>query len=173
MSYLYQWFFLIKKRAILNEETLKVKRILCILSFLLVLSRPGAMVLILDGDSEIAAHVRSNLCYVICLGHLIKSKAYPGNEYVIFKTGHLRRLWTEFVLVRCKFVCTIVNIFFSVFCLFVSFLNCQVLCFYGQFVLVFVQVPKPWLATPITTQEYKNDPRSSAKILCNNANEQR
>ena len=29
------------------------------------------MVLTLDGNSEIGAHVRSNLCYLICLRHLI------------------------------------------------------------------------------------------------------
>ena len=33
------------------------------------------MVLILDGKSEIVAHVRSNLCYLICFGHLIRSRA--------------------------------------------------------------------------------------------------
>ena len=32
------------------------------------------MVLISDGNSEIDAHVRSNLCYVICLRHLINSR---------------------------------------------------------------------------------------------------
>ena len=34
-----------------------------------------SMVLILDGNSEIGAHVRSNLCYFICLRHLIRSRA--------------------------------------------------------------------------------------------------
>ena len=32
-------------------------------------SRGGAMLLILDGNSEIGAHVRSNLSYVVCLRH--------------------------------------------------------------------------------------------------------
>ena len=32
------------------------------------------MVLIWDGNSEISEHVRSNLCYFICLMHLIMSK---------------------------------------------------------------------------------------------------
>ena len=31
--------------------------------------------LILVGNSEICAHVRNNLCYLICLGHLIRSRA--------------------------------------------------------------------------------------------------
>ena len=31
------------------------------------------MELILDGNSEIDAHIRSNLCYLICLRHLIRS----------------------------------------------------------------------------------------------------
>ena len=35
------------------------------------------MVLILDGNPEIGAHVRSNLCYLICLRHLIK---YSGHK---------------------------------------------------------------------------------------------
>ena len=31
------------------------------------------MVVILDGNSEIGAHVRSNLCYLICLWHLLRA----------------------------------------------------------------------------------------------------
>ena len=33
------------------------------------------MVLILDGNPEIGVHVRSNLCYFICLRHLLRSRA--------------------------------------------------------------------------------------------------
>ena len=33
------------------------------------------MALILDGNAEIVVHARSNLCYLICLRHLIRSKA--------------------------------------------------------------------------------------------------
>ena len=33
-----------------------------------------SMVPLLDGNSEIVAHVRSNICYLIYLGHLIGSK---------------------------------------------------------------------------------------------------
>ena len=33
------------------------------------------MVLIADGSSEIGANVRSNLCHLICLRHLIRSRA--------------------------------------------------------------------------------------------------
>jgi len=33
------------------------------------------MVLILDGNSEMGAHVRSNLLYVICIIHLIRARA--------------------------------------------------------------------------------------------------
>ena len=33
-----------------------------------------AMAFILDGNSEIDAHVRSDLCYFICLRHLIRSR---------------------------------------------------------------------------------------------------
>ena len=34
---------------------------------------PQDMVLILDGNSEKGAHVRSHLCYLICLMHLFRS----------------------------------------------------------------------------------------------------
>ena len=33
------------------------------------------MVLILDGRSEMGAHVRSNLCNLICVRHLVRSGA--------------------------------------------------------------------------------------------------
>ena len=33
------------------------------------------MVLTLDGNSEIGAHKSSNFCYLICLKHLIRSRA--------------------------------------------------------------------------------------------------
>ena len=39
--------------------------------------KPGnrePVVLILDGNSEIGGQVRSNLCYLICLRHLIRSE---------------------------------------------------------------------------------------------------
>ena len=34
-----------------------------------------SLVLILDGSSEIGTHVISDLCYLICLWHLIRSRA--------------------------------------------------------------------------------------------------
>ena len=39
---------------------------------------------ILDGISEIGAHVRSNICYSICLRHLIRSKA--ATNRIFFKS---------------------------------------------------------------------------------------
>ena len=39
------------------------------------------MVLILDGISEMGAHVRSNLCYFICLRHEIRSRAVTNLSY--------------------------------------------------------------------------------------------
>ena len=41
------------------------------------------MVLILDGNSEIRTHIWSNLCYLICLRHLIESKSdiFPEKTY--------------------------------------------------------------------------------------------
>ena len=43
------------------------------------------MVLILDGKSEIGAHVRSNLCYLSCLRHLIRSRAVINHIFFLRK----------------------------------------------------------------------------------------
>ena len=45
-----------------------------ILSFYFYILRYDPMELILDGNSEIGAHVRSNLCYLIFLRHLLRSR---------------------------------------------------------------------------------------------------
>ena len=34
----------------------------------------GSIVLLLDGNRDIGAHLRSNLCYFICLRHFIRSR---------------------------------------------------------------------------------------------------
>ena len=47
------------------------------------------MVLILDGTSEVGAPVRSNLCYFICLRHLIKSRAVTNQIFFSSKTFFL------------------------------------------------------------------------------------
>ena len=39
------------------------------------------MVSILDGNSRIGAHVRSNLCYLICLRYLIRSRAVTNRIF--------------------------------------------------------------------------------------------
>ena len=39
------------------------------------------MVLILDGNSEIGSHVRSNLCCLICLRHLIRSRTLTNRIF--------------------------------------------------------------------------------------------
>ena len=39
-----------------------------------------AMVLILDGNSELGAYVRSNICYWICLRNLITSRAFTNRS---------------------------------------------------------------------------------------------
>jgi len=46
------------------------------------------MVLILDGNSEIGAHVRSKPCYLICLRHLIRSKAVSKRIFSISKNTY-------------------------------------------------------------------------------------
>ena len=59
--------------------------------------------LILDGNSEIGAHVRSNLCYLICLRHLIRPRAV-GWYFILSEKTYLpsyvrNRLWVTFL---CK-----------------------------------------------------------------------
>ena len=52
------------------------------------------MVLILDGNSEIDAHVNSDLCYPICFRHLISSRAnliFVENTYF---TANVRNILT-------------------------------------------------------------------------------
>ena len=48
---------------------------------------PEVMLLILDGNSEIGAHVRSNHCYLIYLRKLIRSKTFT-NRFVFSKKTH-------------------------------------------------------------------------------------
>ena len=43
------------------------------------------MVLISDGYSEIGTHVRSNICYLICLRHLIISRAVTKDIFLVRK----------------------------------------------------------------------------------------
>ena len=45
-----------------------------------------AMVLLLDGNSEICAHVRGNLCYLICFRHLIRAKSVTNRIFFSEKT---------------------------------------------------------------------------------------
>ena len=44
-----------------------------------------SMVSKLDGNSEIGAHVRSNLCYTICLRHLIIWRAFTNRIFFLRK----------------------------------------------------------------------------------------
>ena len=44
-------------------------------------SAVSTMVHILDGNSEIVAHVKSNLCSLICLRHLIRSRAVTNRIF--------------------------------------------------------------------------------------------
>ena len=41
--------------------------------------------IILDGNSEVCAHVRSNLCYLICLRQLIRSRAATNRIFSLQK----------------------------------------------------------------------------------------
>ena len=57
-----------------------LKMLICVFTF---------MVLILDGNSETGAYVRSNLCYLSCLSHLIRSRAIE-NDFFPSKTYFLQ-----------------------------------------------------------------------------------
>ena len=51
------------------------------------------MVLILDGNSEIGAHLSSNLCYLICVRHLFRSRAVTNlinNRFDVIHTCVIR-----------------------------------------------------------------------------------
>ena len=41
------------------------------------------MVILLDCNSEISSHVRSHLCYLICLRHLIRSRAVTNRIFFL------------------------------------------------------------------------------------------
>ena len=51
------------------------------------------MVLMLDGNSEIRAQVRNNLCYLICLMHLIRSRAVT--DLILFFLLHMCATFSE------------------------------------------------------------------------------
>ena len=42
------------------------------------------MVLILDDNSEIGAQVMSNLCYLICLRHFIRSDIFSPKRLILY-----------------------------------------------------------------------------------------
>ena len=44
-----------------------------------------SMVLVSDGNSEIGVHVRRNICYLICLRHLIRPRAVTNRIYILRK----------------------------------------------------------------------------------------
>ena len=41
------------------------------------------MVLIADGDGEIGANIRSDVCYLIFSGHLIRSRAVKKSDFFL------------------------------------------------------------------------------------------
>ena len=64
-----------------------------------------SMVLILDDNSEIGAHVRSNLCYLICLKGLFTDftrcqKPFPAQECVFPIFDSFGRAMVDFRLLR-------------------------------------------------------------------------
>ena len=59
------------------------------------------MALILDGNPEISVHMRSNLCYLICLRHLIRSRAVTNRIFFFSEKSYFPSC------VRVKFWVTI------------------------------------------------------------------
>ena len=57
------------------------------------------MVTTLDGNSEIGAHVRRNLCYLICARHLICSKAVTRRFFFLFEIG--AQVWSNLYSLFC------------------------------------------------------------------------
>ena len=56
----------------------------------------GFMVRILDGNSEIGAHVRSNLCFLICLRRFIKSREVT-NLNLFFGKGPVSFMRAQYI----------------------------------------------------------------------------
>ena len=48
---------------------------------------PRSLVLILDGNTEIGAHVKSNLCYLISVRHFIRSRTVTNRIFFSDKTN--------------------------------------------------------------------------------------
>ena len=55
----------------------------------LSLKSPAVMVLVLDGNSEIGAHVRSNLSYLICLKHRDQSTIEFISPKYFYRAEHV------------------------------------------------------------------------------------
>ena len=51
------------------------------------------MVLILDGNSEICTHVRNNLCYLICLKQLLRSRAVTMNMLALLNMDGVEKYY--------------------------------------------------------------------------------
>ena len=56
------------------------------------------MVPILDGDSEIGAHVWRDLGYLICLRHLFRSTAFTNITFFLWKDIYMRNIVTYYKL---------------------------------------------------------------------------
>ena len=56
------------------------------------------MVLILDGNSDIGVHVRSNLCYLTCLRQLNRSRAVTNRILFLLRKTYISFLRVQHVL---------------------------------------------------------------------------
>ena len=56
------------------------------------------MVLILDDNSEIGVHLRSNLCYLISVRHWIKSRAVTKVGYFFLSENPIRKVIIQYTL---------------------------------------------------------------------------
>ena len=72
--------------------------------------QPYGMV-ILDGNSEIGGHVRSNLFYLTCLRHLIKSRAVTNRIFCPKDLFSFMRAQYGLSYHQYNYQCSLVNIF--------------------------------------------------------------
>ena len=76
------YFFVIDENPGQKKRYSRKKIILCTKYFMKKkLDINNFMVLILDGNSERGAHIRSNICFFICLKHLIRSIAVANRFF--------------------------------------------------------------------------------------------
>ena len=89
--FIFVFFLCMKKRHDVPPILLGLK------SVIICKGKNASMVLILDGNSEKRMHVRSNLCYLNCVRHSIRSRAVTNliffQERPIFLHAMCSKFW--------------------------------------------------------------------------------